>query len=370
MAEALSLARLAEDLKQAGTPWEMDPETSMAQLTEDERRLRLGVTPPPEEMSFEEAVKMSDAAQLVSPSEIAMDAAAAPAAYDLRNVNGKNFTTPVKDQGGCGSCVAFGTAAVLETTAKRTRNNPNLQIDLSEAHLFYCYAKEEGRNCANGWWPDKALAKAKTKGVTFDEYFKYTSGDQNCALKSGWQNALAKPHSYAKLNTRAKMKEWISTKGSITGCFVVYQDFFNYRSGVYRHVSGNSAGGHCVEICGYNDAQGCWICKNSWGTNWGEGGYFRIAYGQCNIETWLGPYGVTGVSLRMWNRNTRASGLWANTGERNAYVHLSGVGWRRVCASTVTVHHTMLSQLISAKGENRPIHALEENNELQEIYVL
>ena len=46
-------------------------------------------------------------------------------AYDLRNVGGKNFATPVKNQGGCGSCVTFGTAAVLETTYKRSRNNPN-----------------------------------------------------------------------------------------------------------------------------------------------------------------------------------------------------------------------------------------------------
>jgi C1A family cysteine protease len=370
MAEALSLQQLTEDLKNAGFPWEMDPNTDMALMTEDERRLRLGFTPSPDDMPFEEAVRLSDVAIPLTAEAIAMEATVAPAAYDLRNVNGRNYTTPVKNQGGCGSCVAFGTVAVLETTAKRTRNNPNLNLDLSEAHMFYCHAKEEGRNCGNGWWPDKALDKAKDKGVTFDTYFPYTAGDQDCALQSGWMNALAKPTSYTKLNSRAKMKEHISTRGSITGCFVVYQDFFSYRSGVYRHVSGNAAGGHCVEIIGYNNAQGCWICKNSWGTNWGEGGYFRIAYGQCNIETWSGPYGVNGVSLRTWNRNTRVNGLWTNSSDRNAYVHLAGHGWRQVARTTNAVQHTMLSQLIAAKAANRRVDALEDNNQIREVYVV
>ena len=52
-----------------------------------------------------------------------------------------------------------------------------------------------------------------------------------------------------------------------------------------------SNAGHFVEIIGFDDAQQCWICKNSFGTDWGEtvdfkpytpgagdGGYFRISY--------------------------------------------------------------------------------------------
>lgn len=370
MPDALNLQTLDKELKDAGSPWEMDPGTDMAQMTETERRYRLGFKPPPGQMTLEQAAAQSDSAPLLSAEEIAEESVGAPAAYDLRNVGGRDFTTDVKNQGGCGSCVAFATVAVLETTARRTRNNPNLDLDLSEAHMFYCHGKEDGRNCGNGWWPDKAFDKAKQKGVTFENHFPYTAGDQNCALTGGWQNALATPTGYTDLNTRAKMKNWISTRGSITGCFIVYQDFFSYRSGVYRHVSGSSAGGHCVEIVGYSDAQGCWICKNSWGTNWGEGGFFRIAYGQCNIETWAGPYGVNGVTLRMWNRNTRVTGLWTNSSDRNAHVYLTGVGWRRVARTNTTVQHTMLSQLISAKAANRRVDALQVNNRISEVYVI
>ena len=150
----------------------------------------------------------------------------------------------------------------------------------------------------------------------------------------------------------------------------MYQDFFSYRSGVYQHVSGEAAGGHCVEILGYNDAQGCWICKNSWGSNWGEGGYFRIAYGQCNIESWSGPYGVDSVSLRMWAKDTRVTGLWTNHADRNAWAYLSGQGWRKLASTTNAVQHTMLSQLITAKSANRRVDVLQENNEIRQLYVI
>jgi len=70
----------------------------------------------------------------------------------------------------------------------------------------------------------------------------------------------------------------------MSATLTVYDDFFGYAGGVYHHVTGNVAGGHCVCMVGYDDPQGCWICKNSWGTGWGESGYFSIGYGECGIE--------------------------------------------------------------------------------------
>lgn len=370
MAVALDLKLLSQELKEAGSPWEMDETTDMALMTEDERRKRLGFTPPPGEMQFEQAVALCATLKPMTAAEIAADAIGAPSAYDLRNVGGKDFTTRVKDQGGCGSCVAFGTVAVMETTARRRANDPNLAVDLSEAHLFYCHAAEEGRNCGNGWWPDNAFRKAREKGIAFDSFFPYTAGNQACQVQSGWKDNLAKVTGHSKMSSRADMKNWISTRGSLTGCFIVYQDFFSYRSGVYRHVSGEAAGGHCVEILGYDDSQGCWICKNSWGTNWGEGGYFRIAYGQANIETWAGPYGANAVTLRSWARNTKVRALWTNRSDRNAHVHLAGNGWRKVADNNTTVQHAMLAELIAAKAGARRVDALVENNKIQQVYVI
>jgi C1A family cysteine protease len=371
MSEALNLSMLAQQLREAGSPWEMDPETSIAQLDEDQRKRRLGFNPPPGTKTLEEAVAADEATPPVTAEAIAAESGiTAPAAFDHRNVSGKNFTTPVKNQGGCGSCVAHGVAAVMETTYRRSQNNPNLDLDLSEAHLFFCHGGEEGRTCANGWFPNAALDKAKDKGVTLESVYPYTANQQACLVPSGWQNNVAKVSGKTDLNGRAAIKEWIATRGSVTGCFIVYQDFYSYRSGVYRHVTGNSVGGHCVEIVGYSDAQGCWICKNSWGSNWGEGGFFRIAYGECQIETWYGPYGANSVSLRTWQNDTKVSGLWSNSSERNAWAYLQGVGWKHIVGTNDVVHAAMLAELAGAKAANRKVNALIDGNDIEQIYVI
>lgn len=371
MTDALDLKQLKSELRNAGSPWEMDENTSMAQLTEQQRRVRLGFSPPPGAMTLDEAVAADQAAPRITAEIIASESGiGAPPSFDHRDVNGKNFTTPVKNQGGCGSCVAHGVAAVMETTYKRSSNNASQDLDLSEAHLFYCHGGEEGRTCANGWFPDQAFDKAKEKGVTLEEFYPYTGSQQACAVPNGWQNNMAKTTGKTKLSGRSAIKNWIATRGSVTGCFIVYQDFFSYRSGVYRHVSGGQAGGHCVEIIGYNDSQGCWICKNSWGSNWGEGGFFRIAYGECQIDTWYGPYGANGVTLRSWLNNQKINGLWTNQSARNAWVHLQGTGWRKLATTTDVTQHAMLSELVGAKTANRNVNALVDGNKILETYVI
>jgi cathepsin B len=70
--------------------------------------------------------------------------------------------------------------------------------------------------------------------------------------------------------------------------FEVFEDFMSYKSGVYHHVAGKLLGGHAVKILGWGkdqDGTEFWICGNSWNTSWGEGGFFRIKVGECNIDS-------------------------------------------------------------------------------------
>lgn len=371
MAKSLDQTSLRAALEKAAVPWEMDENNPVAQMTEEERVRMLGFTPPPGDMSISAAAKASlDAPQVTAAMLAAETISAIPAKFDQRNIDGRNFTTSVKNQGGCGSCVAFGTIGVLETTYQRQANKPSSGLDLSEAHLFYCHGGEEGRNCSNGWYPEPAFKKVHDKGVATEDKYPYTGLQQACAVSSSWQNSKAISSGHSKLTSRGAMKNWIATRGSITGCFVVFQDFFSYSGGVYRHVTGGSAGGHCVEICGYDDTLACWICKNSWGTGWGEAGYFRIGYGQCNIENWAGPYGCTGVSLRGWQNNKRVAGLWSNDSAKNVHVYLSDVGWTRLQNNSAATQHAMLIELTGARARNRRVNALIDHGEVQEMYVI
>jgi C1A family cysteine protease len=355
--QPLNLDTLREALSEAGRPWDSGT-TTMSLMAEQERTIRLGVPARPELPAHDTALLTADAAGDIT----------APAAFDLRNVGGANYDTAVKDQGGCGSCVAFGSAATMETVYRFTRRTQT-PLNLSEAHLFYCHARAEGRNCGNGWWPDRALLAAKDKGVTFDDYFPYTAGDQDCGkLNADWPNRLAKVTAFETISgNAAKMKESISTYGSVTACFNVYQDFFSYRSGVYRHVTGGLAGGHCVCLVGYDDAAGCWIARNSWGTGWGDGGYFRIAYGECGIETFQ-TCAVYGVEIRAWLPDQQILGLWSNEYDANIWAYGSQRGWLKLDSGVSVTSQTMLSELAAAKALGKPVGLFEDSSTIKQIY--
>jgi C1A family cysteine protease len=294
----------------------------------------------------------------------------APSAYDLRNVAGKNFITAIKDQGSCGSCVAFACVAATEGTWRVQANDPNLAVDLSEAHLFYCHGSSVGRTCDNGWIPNEALDMFRDDGVVDESCYPYTDHDQDCTGRCGdWESRLTRITGAHQIAARSDMKEWIATKGPLTACFVVFDDFFSYTSGVYRHVTGESAGGHAVAIIGYDDTEGCWICKNSWGTGWGDSGFFRIAYGECEIDTWQ-VCAVDGVAQAEWQNNRTIRGLWAISDTRNAWAYVDGLGWRRIAYDSDVIMATLLVQLAAAKAAGRPVNVHVKEELIDQVYVL
>ena len=362
----LDLGELRSALESAEEPWEMSY-TTMTALTEQARVIRLGV---PLEPGIDDARREADQeAALAAHAAAPAEAVGAPASFDLRNVGGANYTTPVTDQDACGSCVAFGCVATMEHVARYTRRTSGLPIDLSEAHLFYCHGRAAGARCTTGWWPDQALTAARDTGVTFEDYYPYTAGDQDCTgLNADWPNRVAKVTEFQNITgNSAAMKEYIATYGSAPACFEVYQDFFSYRSGVYRHLAGSLAGGHCVVLVGYDDAQACWIAKNSWGAGWGDAGYFRIAYGQCRIESYQ-SLGVKGVSMRAWLPNQQILGLWSNEYDANVWAYGSARGWLKLDGATTPTNHAMLAELAAAKAGNRPVGLFEDNGSVQQIY--
>jgi C1A family cysteine protease len=256
----------------------------MSVMPPEEQDRHLGLQPPPAEMA-----RIATMMSAMAPMAVEF-----PPAWDWRDVAGADWTTAIRDQKSCGSCVAFGTVGVLEAMVKRYHNDSRLQPDLSEAHLFFCGC---GACCDKGWWPTYALDYAKASGVPDEACFPYQDHDMACSDScADWQSQAVKVVSWSEVIDVGARKEWLATKGPMVGCMAVYRDFFNYAGGVYRHTSGTLAGYHAICVVGYSEADQCWICKNSWGPDWGDAGWFRIGYGECGMDTEFAMYGVESVT--------------------------------------------------------------------------
>jgi hypothetical protein len=100
---------------------------------------------------------------------------------------------------------------------------------------------------------------------------------------TGWASALS----------MADRKNLIASKGPVVAGMAVFEDFSFYHTGVYKHTTGVLRGYHAVSVVGYDDNLQCWIAKNSWSTSWGDSGFFKIGYGECQIDTSFAFYDVT-----------------------------------------------------------------------------
>lgn len=204
-----------------------------------------------------------------------------PDSFDWRDIEGKNYITSVKNQAGCGSCVAFGTLGAIEAVVQ-IEFDEIFDCDLSEAHLFYCGSG----SCAHGWDRQSAADFVEDIGVVDELCFPYTPMQTDCDEKaSNWYQRILTIDKTGSVRGIAAIKEALIKYGPVVVGFEVYEDFGSYNGGIYEHVYGDQESGHAVTIIGYNDNPGYWICKNSWGKNWGEDGFFRIKYGECNIDS-------------------------------------------------------------------------------------
>ena len=273
---------LNAELKRLNISWTAR-QTPQSNLSNEQRSRLLGVV-----------VNQTDLAASMRPRAQAQSPNFAPEA-DWRNHNG-NHVTPIKDQAACGSCVSFCTVATTESMASIELGQT---LDLAEADLHFC--SDHGANCG-GWWPSDAYNTLKTRGVPDEACFPYpsafnSSGGPTCIVGPDRDARAVRITDSQTLASAVERKNWLSNVGPCSAVLHVFQDFFSYGGGVYKHVMGTDAGLHCVEVIGYSDAEQCWICKNSWGAGWGDNGFFKIAYGEAGIDSEFPFWTAQGIKL-------------------------------------------------------------------------
>lgn len=288
--QARELAEIRAAIKAKGARW-IAGETSVSRLPIEQARMLCGTV----------LTAVGEIGQAGEDTAPYIESMTLPLSFDWRNKDGINYVTSVKDQMDCGSCWAFATVGGFES--KILIENPTFTINLSEQYLVSCNTNNNG--CCGGFI-DRACNFLFNTGTTYTACVPYSSdgayyyrgrrcidgsepcplsctgtGDLNLERISGWEWIS---------NTVLSIKTALNENGPVPCGMSVYEDFRFYEEGIYEHLWGPYLGGHAVIIIGWEDTNQCWICKNSWGTDWGEGypgadpgGYFRIKYGDSYI---------------------------------------------------------------------------------------
>lgn len=190
-----------------------------------------------------------------------------PSSYDSRN---DNLITPVKDQGQCGCCWAFTATATIEAQYAKKYGK---SVDLSEQQVLSCTG---GSNSCNGGAMDSAYAYLKgSNGLGQDSSFPYKGSKVGCKSTSG----VAKVVGFTKVKSDDEIMRAVYKYGAV-GVGIDASKLQLFKSGIYS-CRGSVALDHGVTIIGWgsNNQGNYWIVKNSWGSSWGQSGYFNLARG-------------------------------------------------------------------------------------------
>lgn len=227
----------------------------------------------------------------------------------------------IRDQSSCGSCWAFG---AVEAMSDRIciASGGNIQVSLSADDLLSC-CKSCGFGCDGGdplaawkFWVSDGIVTGSNYTIQQGcrpypfppcehhsnkthyqpcrhELYPTPKCEDKCQvsynLKTYKEDKFYGRSAYAIEGSVQAIQNELYTNGPLEVAFEVYEDFLSYDGGIYFHQGGKLGGGHAVKLIGWGEEGGIpyWTVANSWNTDWGEGGFFRILRGkdECGIES-------------------------------------------------------------------------------------
>ena len=266
--------------------------------------------------------------------------------YDLRSKFPDKLRS-IRDQGKCGISWALSTVDVAADRLSLVQNIKWPRDHLSVQNILSCTDKDAKENCQGGRVV-YAWGFIKDRGVVTENCYPYESGRtgnitqcklhlsdddlQTIAQHRKVTNIKCPSNNpngehfnfgpaYRVRDEDRSIKYEIHFRGPVQATMRVTPEFFLYQSGVYscggssydnqnpRYA--NLAGYHSVRLLGWGTSvnprtqkeESYWIAANSWGTGWGENGYFHIRFGECEIEeSVIATYGKSTDVLKKKNR--------------------------------------------------------------------
>ncbi|MDI3537770.1 MAG: hypothetical protein PWR12_583 [Eubacteriaceae bacterium] len=219
-------------------------------------------------------------ARVESESDETIDTSATfPASYDLRSTG---RITDVRNQGDWGSCWAFASIASLESYLKASTTS-----DLSENNMMWNHGFDWSPN--DGGNSTIALAYlARWSGPVDEASDPYNSG-KHTGLSSVYHVQSAEYLSKSANDIKDALMNGGALSTTICAAAMDYSEYYS-DSNAALYYYGSAATDHDVAIVGWDDnysrynfattpaGDGAWIIKNSWGSDWGDGGYFYLSY--------------------------------------------------------------------------------------------
>lgn len=205
------------------------------------------------------------------------------AAIVPRHVDLRGGCSQIKDQGQLGSCTGNSLAGSVEFETRRAGRNPP---DLSRLFIYYCERAIEHttRQDAGAQIRDgiKALA---TNGVCPESEWPYIiSQFARKPTTKDYKDALSfKISKYVRLTTKDDMINCLASGFPFVFGFSVYESFESAevaKTGIVPmpKKSEKLLGGHAVYAVGYDLDSDRVVVANSWGTGWGQQGFFTIPF--------------------------------------------------------------------------------------------
>lgn len=208
----------------------------------------------------------------------AVTARTTPNYVDLRA-----YCSPVEDQGNLGSCTGQAIAGAIELLNKRNRK----PTDVSRLFIYYYERLILGTvNYDSGAYIRDGIKATNKYGASLESYWPYTiSKYRQEPITEAKNDALTrKVTRYESISNFNGCIDALSNGYPIIMGFYVYSSFMAAKvakTGVMPYPNTKREqllGGHAVLLVGYDKTRKVFIARNSWGTNWGDRGYFYMPF--------------------------------------------------------------------------------------------